>query len=186
VVEYQWRKWRKNTENFDDIETGLGLREVATPASGNCMAMALAQAEADQSLAAYDSELEEITAAIKREICWSAQLNLNEQFNHYTRQTTLVNMERGWMGMNSQESSKQFRWYLEEYAATPSYRKAGVSKYNWGSSELLATAANFLQRKIFVLAFNTDDKEQWYCSMYKPSLVTRGKKTYAAGSQAPM
>ncbi|KAE8998882.1 hypothetical protein PR003_g20400 [Phytophthora rubi] len=67
--------------------------------------------------------------------------------------------------MSPQESSKQFRWYLEEYAQTPSFRDARVSRYNWGSSELMATAANFLQQKIFVLAFDTDNKKEWHSSM---------------------
>jgi hypothetical protein len=173
-------------DSFQNIERLLGISEVATPASGNCMAMALAQAEADNSLADNDAALETITAALKRGICWTAQLYLNEQFNHYTRRATLISVERGWMGMSPQESNKQFRWYLHEYAETPSFRKAGVSKYNWGSSDLLATAANFLQREIFVLAFDEEETQQWFCSMYRPGTVTKGRKSYAAGAQVPL
>ncbi|KAE9272876.1 hypothetical protein PF001_g27749 [Phytophthora fragariae] len=146
---------------FPDIEQALGLRQVATPSTGNCMAMARAQATADHNLAAFDENLEKITAAIKRGIHWTGQLNYSEQFDHFTRTTTLVNVNRGWEGMTPQESNKQFKWYLAEYASTPSSRKETVERHNWGCSELMSIAANFLQTKIFVLAYNTDAKHQW-------------------------
>ncbi|KAE9022103.1 hypothetical protein PR002_g12066 [Phytophthora rubi] len=164
-------------KSFPEIEELLGIRSVVTPSSGNCMAMALAQAVADHNLAAFDDELEEMTAAIKRGIRWSEQLNYREQFDHFTRMTTLINVERGWDGMTAQDSNKQFKWYLEEYAATPSDRNAIVAGHNWGSSELMAAAANLLQTKIYVLAHNTDKKGLWYCSVYRPSTVTRGAET---------
>ncbi|KAE8915452.1 hypothetical protein PF003_g616 [Phytophthora fragariae] len=173
-------------KSFPEIEELLGIRSVVTPSSGNCMAMALAQAVADHNLAAFDDELEEMTAAIKRGIRWSGQLNYREQFDHFTRMTTLINVERGWDGMTAQDSNKQFKWYLEEYAATPSDRNAIVAGHNWGSSELMAAAANLLQTKIYVLAHNTDKKGLWYCSVYRPSTVTRGRKRYDTGQQVPL
>jgi len=172
--------------NFAEIETVLGIREVATPASGNCMAMAIAQALADHNLAAYDITLAEMTAAIKRGICWTGLMHCSDQFNHYTRMATLINMERGWDGMDVQESSKQFRWYLHEYAATSSLREVGVPKYNWGCSEFMTIAANFLQRNIYVLAYDTDGKQLWYCSWYRPSTMSRGKKVYETGQQVSL
>lgn len=138
--------------------------------------MALAQAVADHNLAAFDDKLEEMTAAIKRGIRWSGLLNYREQFDHFTRMTTLINVGRGWDGMTAQNSNKQFKWYLEEYAATPSDRNAIVAGHNWESSELMTAAANLLQTKIYVLAHNTDKKGLWYCSVYRPSTVTRGRK----------
>lgn len=94
---------------FEQIESSLGMKEVSTPASGNCMAMAISQALADQNLAAKPATMEQLTAAIKRGICWAGQLNCMEQFDHFTRTTTLVNKGRRWEGMGPKESSKQFR-----------------------------------------------------------------------------
>ncbi|KAL3667570.1 hypothetical protein V7S43_007124 [Phytophthora oleae] len=82
-----------------------------------------------------------------------------------------------------QESKKQFRWFLEEFAATRSTREAFVEKHNWGCSELMAMAANFLQRPIFVMAYNIDGKRQWNCNMYRPSTATGGSKVFETGQQ---
>lgn len=88
--------------------------------------------------------------------------------------------------MNAQESKKQFKWCLDEYAATPSGRQAVVSSYNWGCSELMAIAANFLQRQIFVLAHNTDGKQNWCCSMFRPSTIARGQHIIEIRQQVPL
>ncbi|ETO80217.1 hypothetical protein F444_05210, partial [Phytophthora nicotianae P1976] len=148
--------------------------------------MALAQALVDTDLASQDDSLEAIARSLKQGICWTGQLNLHEQFDHYVRTTTLVNVMRGWEGMPSHESTKQFKWYLEEYAGSPSSRDSIVPKYNWGCSEFMAMAANFLQREIYVLAYDTDHKKQWYCSMYKPSTTKRGTQTYEIGQHIPL
>lgn len=176
----------KKLKEFADIEDSLSLCQVSTPASGNCMTMALAQALADNDLAAHDEKLEEITACLKRGIKWAGQLHLPEQVGHFVRMTTLINVQRGWDGMEAQESLKQFKWYLEEFASTPSHREAIVMRYNWGCSEMMALAANFLQRQIFVLAYDTDHKGLWYCSMYKPSTTTRGRQTFEIGQHVPL
>ncbi|KAE9032084.1 hypothetical protein PR002_g9366 [Phytophthora rubi] len=176
----------KEDQGFSNIGRALGIREVNTPSTGNCMAMALAQAAADHDLAAHDAILETVTSSIKRGIRWTGKLNMSEQFNHFARTNTLINVKRGWEDMPPRESKKQFQWYLDEYAATPSTREAIVEKYNWGSSELLAIAANFLQRKIFVLAYDTDGKNQWHCSLFRPSTTMQGKKIYETGQQVPL
>ncbi|KAG1690419.1 hypothetical protein DVH05_028095 [Phytophthora capsici] len=129
-------------ESFSAIEASLGLRQVNTPATGNCMAMALAQALVDTDLASQDDSLEAITKSLKQGICWAGQQNLQEQFDHYVRTSTLVNVQRGWDGMPSHESTKQFKWYLEEYARSPSSRESIVPQYNWGCSELMTMASN--------------------------------------------
>jgi hypothetical protein len=119
---------------FPAIENSLKLRQVSTPSTGNCMAMALAQAIADDDLVERNGRLETITACLKRGIKWAGQLHLLEQFDHYVRKTTLINMQRGWEGMEAHESVKQLKWYLEEYAATISYRDATIQQYLWGCS----------------------------------------------------
>ncbi|KAI9996223.1 hypothetical protein PInf_013606 [Phytophthora infestans] len=172
--------------SFAAIEESLALSPVSTPATGNCITMALAQAMADADLAVPDGTLDEITGCIKRGIQWAGQLHMSEQYDHYVRTNTLVNVDHGWAGMEAHESTKQFKWYLEEYANSPSNRDAIIPRYNWGCSELLAMAANFLQREIFVLAYDTDNKRQWYCSMYKPSTTKRGKQSFEVGLHIPL
>ncbi|POM81569.1 Hypothetical protein PHPALM_441 [Phytophthora palmivora] len=174
----------ETTASFAHIEQNLGLKEVTTPSTGNCMAMALAQAEADNDLAVNDESFEKATASIKKGIKLSGLLNTAEQFDHYSRTATLEQIDRGWSGMTPKESKKkQFRGYLEEYAATPSSREAIVEKYNWGCSDMLVLAANFLQRKIYVLAHNTDGRCNWNRSMYRPSPTSKGRKTFETGQQ---
>jgi hypothetical protein len=88
--------------------------------------------------------------------------------------------------MEVQESSKQFRWYLHEYANTSSLREGFVPKHNWGCSEFLTIAANFLQRNIYVLPYDADEKQLWYCSGYRPSTMSRGKKVFETGRQVSL
>lgn len=134
---------------------------MVTPESGNCMAMALAQAVTDLDLAALPGKLENVTAIIIRGVGWSGQLNFLDQFNRFTRKTTLINVERGWEELGAHESSKQFRWYLHEYANSSSDPEVSVPRYNSGRSEVMALAASFLQRKIFAVAYNVDHKKRW-------------------------
>lgn len=47
-------------------------------------------------------------------------------------------------------------------------------------------ASNFLQRKIFVLAFDADHREEWHCSMFRPSIATRGRQQYDTGQHVPL
>ncbi|KAE8887586.1 hypothetical protein PF003_g28476 [Phytophthora fragariae] len=176
----------KGITSFAEIEELLGMREVTTPSTGNCMAMALAQAIADHDLAAHGECLESLTTSLKRGIKWTALLNCTEQFNHFARTTTLINVGRGWEGMDARESGKQFRWFLHEYAESSSDRQEMIPRHVWGCSELMATAANFLQRQIYVLAYNTDKTEQWYCSKYRPSTISRGRKLFNTGQQIPL
>ena len=65
------------------------------------------------------------------------------------------------------------------YAATPSTQQAVIERYNWGCSEILSLADNFLQRKIFVLAHPGGSQHEWTCSLYRLSTATRGNKIYA-------
>ena len=80
------------------MEEALGIRPVTTASSGNWMVIALAQAVADHDMAALDDNLEIITACIKRGIHRTYQLNFGNQFYHYVRTTTLINVLRGWDG----------------------------------------------------------------------------------------
>lgn len=79
------------------IEEQLALRAVTTPATGNCMAMAIVQALADHDLASADDILHAATSSLKLGIKHAGLLHMSEQFPHDTRLSTIVNVKRGWM-----------------------------------------------------------------------------------------
>lgn len=62
--------------NLADLENQIGVRSVVTPATGNCLAMSIAQAVADANLEAPDHTLELVTASIKRGIKYTGLLAL--------------------------------------------------------------------------------------------------------------
>uniref|UniRef100_A0AAV1VDT6 Uncharacterized protein n=1 Tax=Peronospora matthiolae TaxID=2874970 RepID=A0AAV1VDT6_9STRA len=114
--------------HLNDLKRILGLREVPTPATGNCLAMAIAQAVADSALDAPLTVLEPLTASIKRVIKYAELLNLEGQRPHDLRVNTLKNVGRGWQTMTREESATQPRWFLTDFAATSSDRDTIVSK----------------------------------------------------------
>ena len=72
--------------------------------------------------------------------------------------------------MTREESATQLRWFLTDYAATPSKRDTIVLESCWGGSYILGMAATFLQRDIFVIHFE-GDSGQWICRKYHPTKV---------------
>ena len=77
----------------------LGLREAVTPATGNCMAMAVAQAFADADLTGGSTNLERMTASIKRGVALAGLLHLEDNYCHDVRVQTFHNVEPGWSHM---------------------------------------------------------------------------------------
>ena len=73
----------------------LGLREVVTPATGNCMAMAAAQAYVDADMHVNSNALERITASIKRGIKFTVLLHLEHNYAHDVRVQALRDVGRG-------------------------------------------------------------------------------------------
>ncbi|CAI5728870.1 unnamed protein product [Hyaloperonospora brassicae] len=73
----------------------VGLRKVSTPANGNCLAIALAQAFAESALAAPAMDQELFTAALKRGIKSTGLLNLEDQLPHDLRVQALKNVGHG-------------------------------------------------------------------------------------------
>ena len=61
-----------------------------------------------------------------------------------------------------------------------------ISRWNWGGSELMAIAANFLQNDIYVIAYNTNGQHDWHCSRFRPSTTKRGYKVIETGLQVPL
>uniref|UniRef100_A0AAV1V975 OTU domain-containing protein n=1 Tax=Peronospora matthiolae TaxID=2874970 RepID=A0AAV1V975_9STRA len=104
--------------SYDIIQQQLDILPVQTPANGNCLAMALVQALANNDLRHRDKILLSATSSLKRGIKYTRQMHMMDQFSHQARVTTLVNVARGWMGMPRSGATKQFKWYLEEYASS--------------------------------------------------------------------
>ena len=63
----------------------VGLREVGTPANGNCLAIALVQAFAESASAAPTMDQELLTASIKRGIKSIGLLSLEDQLPYDLR-----------------------------------------------------------------------------------------------------
>ena len=161
----------------------LRLRPVATPVTGHCLALALVQALANDDLGQMKTLLHRAAACVKRGIKYAGQLHLTDQFDHADQLKTLVSVRRGWMAMSLRESTKQFKWYLEEYAASATERVGPVDHHNWGGSAMLLTAANFLQRDVYVIWQPNESHHPWHCCVYRPSSMTKANKVVETGEQ---
>ena len=114
------------SEDLVTVESQIGVRSVATPATGNRLAMSIAQAVADATLAGPAQSLELLTASIKRGIKLSGLLGLAGQLAHDHRVNALANVQRGWASMTRTESTRQMRWLIEDYANSSSDRTVEV------------------------------------------------------------
>uniref|UniRef100_A0AAV1UVR5 Uncharacterized protein n=1 Tax=Peronospora matthiolae TaxID=2874970 RepID=A0AAV1UVR5_9STRA len=74
--------------HLNDLKRILGLREVPTPATENCLVMAIAQAVADSALDAPLTVVEPLTVSVKRGIKYAGLLNLEGQLPHDLRVNT--------------------------------------------------------------------------------------------------
>ncbi|KAE9338152.1 hypothetical protein PR003_g11649 [Phytophthora rubi] len=164
----------------------LGIGEVTTPVTGNCMAMAVAQAAVDATLEGPDSALKSLTASIKRGIKYAGLLHLEDQMAHDHRVNALANVRRGWPTMTRSESATQMRWFLEDYANSPSSRSDIVSDDTWGGSDTLGMAAIFLQRDIFTLEYVEGPTTQWRCRKISPSTITKNGRVVETANEYPM
>ena len=111
----------------------LGLREVVTPATGNCMEMTVAQAYADADMHGESDAFERLTASVKRGIRFAGLLNLDHNYAHDVRVQALRNVGRGWTPMKPKESANQFRWFLHGYALYASDRTSTIDGKVWGA-----------------------------------------------------
>ena len=118
--------------NMRSLVRLLGLREVVTPATGNCMAMAVAQAYVDASMLGESDAFERLTASVKRGIRFTGLLNLELNYAHDVRVQALRNVGRGWTTMTPKDSANQFRWFLHDYASSPSDRTSTIDGTVWG------------------------------------------------------
>uniref|UniRef100_A0AAV1TTD2 Uncharacterized protein n=1 Tax=Peronospora matthiolae TaxID=2874970 RepID=A0AAV1TTD2_9STRA len=118
--------------SYDIIQQQLDILPVQTPANGNCLAMVLVQALANNGLRHRDKILLSATSSLKRGIKYTGQMHMMDQFSHHARVTTLVNVARGWVDMPRSEATKQFKWYLEEYASSLTDPTTMLDRYYWG------------------------------------------------------
>ena len=88
---------------------------------------------------------------------------MTDQFEYAERVKTLVNVRRGWTAMSTKESAKQFKRYLEEYAANFNDRVTPFGYYNWKVSATLLVTAKFLQSDIYVLGQPIELHLSWHC-----------------------
>ena len=164
----------------------LGLQEAITPVTGNCLAMAVAQALADAALDGPNDQLERLTAIIKNGVLYTGLLHLEEHYAHDLRVNALFKAQRGWASMTKRESANQYRWYLHDYAATPSARDSDIAETEWGGSDILGLAANFLSRDIYVLHEEAANMVGQVCHKYSPSVETRNNKAVETVREASL
>ncbi|CAH0479203.1 unnamed protein product [Peronospora belbahrii] len=69
----------------------------------------------------------------------AGHLNIIKQSEHHLWTATLVAMRWDWEGITMQKSTKHFKWYFDDYAATPFRREDVITKLNWCCSELMTT-----------------------------------------------
>lgn len=175
----------KPPETLAEMEHQLGLRSVVTPATGNCLAMAIAQAAVDATLDDPDRSLELLTACLKRGIKYTGLLNLEDQMAHDHRVHLLENVWRGWTGMTRTNSASQVRWYLEDYASSSSDRTDTVPEDTWGGSDTAGMASNFLKRPIYVFQLLEGDAHGWRCVKYVPTTVSRHHRVVETWAEYP-
>ncbi|TDH68428.1 uncharacterized protein CCR75_003568 [Bremia lactucae] len=89
------------------IQQVLRLRHVATPAPGNCLALAVVQELANDDLAQVETILNRAAPCVKREFKYTGPLDMTDQFDHAERLKTLVNVRQGWMATSIKESTKK-------------------------------------------------------------------------------
>ena len=169
--------------SISELSFQLGVREVTTPATGNCMAMAVAQASADAPLDGPDQMMERLTEILKKGIKYSGLLHLEDQFAHDHRVQALHNVHRGWPTITRSESANQMRWFLDDYAASSSKPDIVVTPDTWGGSDTLGMAANFLQRDIYVIQHITGDNSDWVCRKYTPRTITRQRRVVGTSAE---
>ena len=66
---------------------------------------------------------------------------------------------------------------------SPSKRNARVHVYKWGGCQTLCLAANFSRRNIYVIVEGSDGDNDWQCSLYRPSSISRCKEIIKTGDQ---
>ncbi|KAE9211855.1 hypothetical protein PF005_g10841 [Phytophthora fragariae] len=173
-------------QSVQEFEEELGVREVATPTTGNCMTMAVAQAYADAALEGSDEPLSQLTASIKRGVKYAGLLHLEDQLVHDLRQNALAHVRRNWKCMTRRESLNQFKWFLEDYANSASGRDDLVSDDTWGGSDLMGMAANFVNQDIYVIGRGESSADTWECRRYRPATISRAGRVIETATEHPL
>uniref|UniRef100_A0AAV1V940 Uncharacterized protein n=2 Tax=Peronospora matthiolae TaxID=2874970 RepID=A0AAV1V940_9STRA len=88
--------------------------------------------------------------------------------------------------MTHKESASQIRWYLEDYATSPSARTALVGSDTWGGCDMVGMAANFLQQSIYVIEFLTGQTHPWRCRKFVPTTITRHRRRVVTAAECPL
>ncbi|CAI5705830.1 unnamed protein product [Peronospora effusa] len=173
-------------QTFAAAIESLGLREVVTPASGNCLAMAVVQGATGADLAEPTSKLKQLTATLKLGDKEVGLLNLEDRIPHDIRVHILQNVNRAWPAMTRRESLSQLKWFLEDYASSPSERDAVIAENTWGGNDIIGLAAMFLRRNIYVLELVDTRTKPWSCRQFGPEVTSIKAKSIASYTERPL
>ncbi|CAH0520271.1 unnamed protein product [Peronospora belbahrii] len=168
------------SQTFAAAMDSLGLREVATPASGSCLAMAMVQAATGKDLAEPTSKLGQLTATVKTWVKEVGFLNLRDRIPQDIRVAMLRNVNRAWPTMTRRESLGQLKWCFEDYASSPSEQEAVVADNTWGDTDVIGLAAMFLRRSIYVLEVEDTRANPWSCRQFEPAGLSIRAKSIAS------
>ena len=75
------------------------------------------------------------------------------------------------------------RWFLEDFANSSSDRTEEVSDDTWGGCDTVGMAANFLQKKIYILQQSDGPKPGWRCKKYVPTKITRNRRVIETSAE---
>ncbi|CAH0517572.1 unnamed protein product [Peronospora belbahrii] len=120
----------------------LGLRKVVTSASGNCLAIAIVQGATGKYLAEPTSKLGQLTATLKTGIKEETAYRMT--FGSRCFKSCLENHDAAGISWPTQ-------MVFEDYASSPSERKAVVADNTWGGNGVIGLAAMLLRQNIYVL-----------------------------------
>uniref|UniRef100_A0AAV1TGM4 Transposase n=1 Tax=Peronospora matthiolae TaxID=2874970 RepID=A0AAV1TGM4_9STRA len=136
----------------------LGLREVVTPATWNCVAMAVAQTYAYADMRGESDAFERLTTSVKRGIWFAGLLNLDHNYARDVRVQALRNVRRGWTTIKPKELAILFRWFLHDYTSFQSNHTSTVDGTVWGG-RYARDGGDIFHQDIFLLHVGDEERE---------------------------
>ncbi|KAJ8542545.1 hypothetical protein ON010_g12267 [Phytophthora cinnamomi] len=130
-----------------------GLKDVATPGTGNCQyyAIAMALLNTDFTTAENQKAIENLTAKLKKGLQIAMMHGFDEEYQHDERKLRLLACMKNTSNLSEMESKQLLMEYMEDIAQTSSKSAAFIARSFWGSDFTLRLAAKLLQRPIIVV-----------------------------------
>ena len=104
--------------------------------------MAVTQEMAAAELDGPNDCFERLKDIIKNGVQYTGLLHLEGHFAHDIQVSALLYVSRAWTSITNRKSTNQYRWYLQDYAATPSERGSVIAETEWGGCDIHGLAAN--------------------------------------------